>query len=400
MSRFGLRKLGLLTLLVVASSLASLLLAEAVLRWTTPAAYFVWSPGLQEVFRPGPDLMPGITGESRFFINELGLRGDTFSEAQTYRILALGGSTTECLYLDETEAWPRLVQEQLNYGRGEEQLTWVGNAGKSGLDTRHHIVQIERLLSQYVAIDAVLLLIGVNDLLMRLKLDRGDTPFPGVEQLDARAYDTFMSRAFSVWPAADSRHPSYERTELWRRLRILKRRYFDSLQPSLEQDRAGSIYETWRSYRENAASLRNALPDLSSALDAYAENVRSIVRIAQAKGVRVIFSTQPHMWRSGMPSEDRALLWSGGVGDYQEEAGHEYYSVEALADGIAQYNGRLLQTCREEHVECIDLERRIPKSRAVFYDAMHFNEAGSRRVAEILSEYLSQSLPPIARPPS
>ena len=47
-----------------------------------------------------------------------------------YRILTLGGSSTECLVLDQTEAWPQLLQDRLN--ETNKYQVWVGNAGQSG----------------------------------------------------------------------------------------------------------------------------------------------------------------------------------------------------------------------------------------------------------------------------
>ena len=81
------------------SLVLSLGLGELALRLSSPERYYVWEPGTRQIFRPMPSIMPGIVGESRFFINEHGLRGDPFSPGQGYRILAVGGSTTECLYL-------------------------------------------------------------------------------------------------------------------------------------------------------------------------------------------------------------------------------------------------------------------------------------------------------------
>jgi hypothetical protein len=66
-----------------------------------------------------------------------------------------------------------------------------------------------------------------------------------------------------------------------------------------------------------------------------------------------------------------------------------FYSVEALAEGMAAYNGRLLEICRQRQVECIDLATLLPKDTTVFYDDAHFNESGAKQVARIVADYLS-----------
>ncbi|MFP5285428.1 MAG: SGNH/GDSL hydrolase family protein, partial [Thermoanaerobaculia bacterium] len=226
-----------LTLVSLALFLA---LGEIALRLLSPDRYYVWEPGTRQIFRPMPSIMPGIEDESRFFINEHGLRGDPFSPGQEYRILAVGGSTTECLYLDETEAWPRLLQERLGPG------VWVGNVGRSGQMTRNHVVQVEKLIRQYPRIDAVLLLAGVNDLMRHLKGDRREKDL--------------MTASFAVLLGQGGLMP----VEIRRRLRMAWKRYLEP-RSELIQDDAGKVYMKWRSHRRSASRLRESLPDLSAA---------------------------------------------------------------------------------------------------------------------------------------
>ena len=70
-----------------------------------------------------------------------------------------------------------------------------------------------------------------------------------------------------------------------------------------------------------------------------------------------------------------------------------YYTAEALARGMAAYNKRLLDICAERQVECIDLATALPKDTTVFYDDVHFNESGSKQVAQILADYLLRHAP-------
>ncbi len=149
--------------LILVSVAIALVSGELVLRAMTPDEYYVFPPGLERTFRPVPDTMPGVNGNSRFIINEDGIRGPKFSDEDAFRILVVGGSTTECLYLDQTETWTQLLQDMLNAQRPGSHI-WVGSVGKSGLDTRHNRLQVERLLGQYDRIDLVVLLEGVNDM--------------------------------------------------------------------------------------------------------------------------------------------------------------------------------------------------------------------------------------------
>ena len=148
----------------------TLLVSETVLRLVYPIGYSIFAPHLNTIFKPIPNVMPGVSGESQFITNSQGIRGDELTSAQTYRILAIGGSTTLCDYLDQFEAWPFLIQNTLNNSAGHHH-SWVGNAGKSGKTTRHHIMAMKYLPLKEMKIDAVVLLIGINDLSKRLSRD-------------------------------------------------------------------------------------------------------------------------------------------------------------------------------------------------------------------------------------
>jgi lysophospholipase L1-like esterase len=363
-----------------------LAVAELALRLAGGHASYVWTPNLRRVLRPQPGVAPGIEGESRFTINRWGIRGDPFSREQTYRFLALGGSTTECLFLDDTEAWPRLLQDLLN-ARLHTNGIWVGSAGKSGGTTRHHVVQLQKLLPQYPRMDAVLLLVGVNDLHLGL-MDEGPEPVD-YDRPESAAYRRLEAAALPAGPGWDADYPWFKRTELWRRVRAA--RYALRGAPAekrLVQDEAGKFYAELRGARAQAAT-RERLPDLAGALDEYERNLKAIIRIARERGVRVVFMTQPVLWRADLPDDMRRLLWMGGAGDFAASEGKEFYSVAALADGMAQYNRRLVDVCAREGVECVDLAAALPRDLSVFYDDAHFNEAGARRVAECLADYLA-----------
>ena len=393
---------GALTLVSVA---VAVVCGELVLRAITPDRYYVFPPGLERTFRPVPDTMPGINGNSRFIINEDGVRGPSFSDQDTFRILAVGGSTTECLYLDQAEAWPQLLQDMLNAEREQSDI-WVGNLGKSGHDTRHNKLQVERLLDQYPRIDVVVLLQGVND--MRFWLNSFDN-----EELAAQRYVTdeaVLDQAFATrpgrtvefvrkgdhqsWQCVSCEEPFYKRTEIWRRLRILKRAYFGSGEEAIVQDEAGDIYLTARRRRREAVK-ENRLPNLASGLAAYARNLEGIIDAVQSRRARVVFMTQPSIWRSDLPPDLDSLLFMGGPigGDFYETAQKRdaYYSVSVLADAMKQYNDEMLRVCQARGVLCLDLASQIPKDTSSLYDDVHFNEAGSAKVARALADFLTKS---------
>jgi lysophospholipase L1-like esterase len=362
------------------AGLVALAAAEAALRALAPDArrFCVWPPGLERTFHPDPALMPGIDGTSEFRISSLGLRAREAAPAgaASPRVLAVGGSTTECLYLDQAEAWPALVE------RGLGSTAWVGNAGVSGRHTRDHVVQLVHLLPEIGALDRIVLLVGVNDLM--LVLGQGDAYDPrGLDAPGER--ERALRRAFAVLPRTldPARFP--RGTELWRRVLVPLK---DRLVPAQAQDDTGAIYATWRAHRAGASRWIDALPDLAPALAEYERTVRELARLARAAGARPLFVTQPCLWSAAPPPAHEALFGMGGVGDYQKVEGAPYDTARALALGMARDNARLLAVCTEIGADCLDLAALMPPDGEAFYDDVHFNEEGARRVAAAVTEAL------------
>jgi len=369
-------------LLLCFSIVIILLVSEAVLRFAFPAGYYIYPPHLKHIFIPYQNVMPGISGESVFITNSLGLRGDELNAAHTYRILTIGGSTTICDFLDQSETWPFLLEKTLNENTLNNNV-WVGNAGKGGMTTRSHIVAMKYLPLKEMKIDAVILLIGINDLNKRLSRDNRYDPNwlskPTAEKI-------LLNNTFSNPIHPDM--PFFKKTALWQLLIRGKKTLFENADKGNALDKAGEIYITWREHRQKATEIRNELPDLSSALGEYAANINKIIDIAEEKSVRLIFMTQPTLWNPELPKHLADLLWLGGIGDFQKESGKPYYSVEALQKGMEAYNNVLLQICHQRALECINLSSILEKDTSVFYDDVHFNESGARKVSNVVAKYM------------
>ncbi len=97
---------------------------------------------------------------SRFSTNSLGIRGPEFSDADSYRILCVGASATECLYLDDGKTWPAVLM--LILGDGDPRI-WVGNVGCSGTTAPQHALLLEQL-PEAKMVDCWVVLCGINDL--------------------------------------------------------------------------------------------------------------------------------------------------------------------------------------------------------------------------------------------
>ena len=158
------REIILKAVLIATSILLSVFIAELVLRVVQPdtTKRFVWQPNLQHTFYPDSTIFYGIHGASNFSINAQGLRGENFETNSTQKYLCLGGSTTECLYLDNGETWQYHLQEQLNHQSPitNHQFT-ISSIGKSGCATGENYIQLKYFVPQLGKIDGVIMMVGL-----------------------------------------------------------------------------------------------------------------------------------------------------------------------------------------------------------------------------------------------
>ncbi len=381
--------------LAAAILVGGVLVLELIARRLVPAPddFYIWPPNLERTFTPDQEILPGTSPRAWFRTNAFGLRSYNPSPNDDYRILVLGGSAAECLYLNQRETWPRLVLENLNRARPGFQ-TWVGNGGRSGQTSRDHIFHLRYLPLRALDIDAAVILIGANDLQLRLQQDDSYDPGylerPGAElaQID-RAFLSVPYR-FITPPL-----PFYKKTGLWRAARRVARRFLGER----PQDPRGEVIALWRRYRRDSPGRIDRLPDMEIGLREYLTNLKTIADLASKRGIRLIFVTQPALWKEGMSEDEEKLLWGGGVGFYKNRPGQPYYTPRALARGLESYNRILVAACRQWGIECIDLAADYPRTTECFYDDCHFTIRGSELAAGKISAYLLNTPPYRSRAP-
>ena len=356
-----------------------------------PTIASVWPPATQWVSHPTAWGVTGVAGTTRFTTNEIGLRGPSLPrEGKPYKIVTVGGSTTECLVLDDSKEWPHLLMEGLN-DRHKNLPVWLANAGVSGHTTVHHLMVLKSL-PIFKQVDMVILLLGLNDLEATLADDGG--PSQAQLELDTEAFRQIMVG----FGARGVYHPVYKRLRLYQYAERAK----VSLLGKVRRPSTGSPMawlEMWR--RRRAAGKLVPLPDLRVGLDEYRQRVQRIFDQCRTLQVRCLFLTQPVHWRRGLTPEEEASLWTGWIGPLRADTpGLGYVSAVELETAMNAYDRVLLEMCQEEGQECFDLASTIPKNGTVFYDDDHYTEAGARIVADRLLDYLLANPPFSTQGPS
>lgn len=302
---------------------------------------------------------PGQRVTTTFSTNEFGLRGASLAASRgAFRIVAVGGSTTESYWQDDADAWPHRLEAGLAQARGS--AVWVQNAGMAGHTTAEHLLTLESSPVAPLA-DLVIVLPGVNDLTAMLALDGA----PTASTVQTRAEEAFGLR------------PLYSRSAVYKFLRL-----FGS-DEAMRYD-GKDFFDASRQRRRQGAVV--SLPSLDTGLREYADRLTAVAEQCRAGGRRCLFLTQPTLWDEALDPNDTALLWLGWVGPQLAERG--YVAVADLRVAMDRVNETTLRVARDQHVEAFDLAARIPKSSRYFFDDCHYTDAGAALVAESVAAYL------------
>lgn len=305
-------------------------------------------------------------------MNALGLRGDELdlSEHRTARVVALGGSVTECLLLGDRDAWPRRLQDILAERLGRR--VWVGNAAKSGEQTLDYVAHARVLLPQ-IQPDLVIVMPGGNDLQAAVE----ERLLP----LDLSTPDAVARYAERLYEPRDAHSLGPSLVSDWLERRLTRSTM--DITPFYERMAA----------RRRAARPLDEIPGLDDALDVYRANLTQLVAaLGQLRPrPRVLLLTHAALWKPEMTDRERAVLWAGYTCMECQDA--SYYAPHALARALAAFNRETLAVCAASGVACYDLEAQLPRTLDNFYDDAHLREAGAQLVARRVGEAIvSQGL--------
>jgi lysophospholipase L1-like esterase len=341
------RQTAALLAVLIAIVIVMALLAEAALRIRQTIRYGQTSEeSLESINRVDPAtglrLMTAGAYSSRLSINSLGLRGPEIPVAKpdgTFRVAFLGASAIFCAEVSsDAMVWPSLVIDRLRAASPGQAFDFV-NASIPG----YTFAAMQKLLENVVAPlkpDLVVIYEGHNDM---------------TEVMAAAA-----RRQGIVFDAGDSGLSWLSRYSL-----------FDYL---VEKNIV--IMHRQRMAASDSEKLRVPSDTFATA---YEERFTALVRAARAVANQVVLVTFSARLRSEQSPEEKK---QAGVTDL-------YYMPYRTPDDIirdyAAVNEAMRRVARREGAELIEAATAIPGDRQHFVDSVHFSDAGSRMMADIVA---------------
>jgi lysophospholipase L1-like esterase len=331
------------------------------------------TPNYQMTVTAEPGL-PGVSGTATFSTNNVGFRGEALARPKPpreYRIFLVGGSTTECHVLDDTQALHAALQQRLRaqVGPGGPRVV-VYNAGKAGDKSTDHVAVVTQRLV-HLEPDLVVVFAGINDL--RAAVHRFD--YLHLAESSQAKYTLPLLVKFA---ATEFQIP--------RRLWAIQHGF--RLQGERERLEAITTTTDCRLKADLAAS--KPFSDLAPHTDLppYRRHLQTLAGAARAHGFALVFMTQATTWNSQVDPEARRWHWLGYLDGVR-------YREDALHRALESYNDVMREVAAEADAPLLDLAVRLPKSLEYFYDDVHFNVRGAATAAAALADILAaRGLPP------
>lgn len=306
-----------------------------------------------------------VAGDERLRINRWGYRGGDIEQEKgenTYRIFVIGGSTVFCDRLDFEDSHPRILERLLQESYPDIHIE-VQNAGMHAHTSQHTLIKYLSRIHDFHP-DLVIFYHAVNDMCHSF------TP-PVLSAGEYRAdYGHFYGALGKVVnDYVDGRGSGF-----------------------LLDDRiAGFFRRYWFSdFRQDSDFIRRLKPrqvpvDSWNSLPSFERNLRHMVQLLRADGVKAVMASQPYLYRAEMTEEEQQRCWIPRESCRWQ---FERPDMASMADGLERYNAVSRRVAAEMEVPYVDLEPLLPKSLEYFRDGVHYTGEGSRIVAEAFAELI------------
>jgi lysophospholipase L1-like esterase len=308
------------------------------------------------------DIIRSLDPEVTVTRNALGFRGANppadFRDQLT--IVTIGGSTTQCFFLNEDQTWTARLGQRLEKSF---RPVWINNAGLDGHSTHGHLV----LLEDYIVPlrpKVALFLVGVNDI--------ASASLSDFDAENIRSGIRFGSFKAFVKSASAYSEVAALGLNLYRSLTAYRA---GLTHHQVDLQKQGYLDVSEASEKEYIATYGGQY------LKDYEARLRRIIDLCRRAGIEPVFVTQPML--TGFGTDDVT-----GVDLARVKANGPYQTGKMYWDLLEVYNDSTRHVGREEGILVIDLARQLPKTSRYFYDFIHYTPQGAQAIADILYQSL------------
>jgi lysophospholipase L1-like esterase len=268
----------------------------------------------------------------------------------------LGGSTTECMFVDEDHRFPYLVGKILERETGARINSY--NGGMSGNNTLH---AIDILVNKVIPLkpNVVVFMENIND------------------------QSTLLYEG-TYWNRNSARSP----LETLKKRQLVGKLLKEIFIPNLNNAYRNLQKTLAREEEDEFAGARGKKLTIDQAglVHQFAMNLQTLVCICQAQAIVPVLMTQANRITDHPDPVVAAYIGRDG-----RDSGISYPKFKELYDA---FNDTIREVGRKNHVMVIDLAREVDPDKKYLYDLVHFNDAGSQLAAQIIAARLKGVMAP------
>jgi hypothetical protein len=271
-------------------------------------------------------------------------------------LVFLGGSTTECMFVDEENRFPFVAGVILEQETGKKINSY--NGGMSGINTLNCIdILVNKVLPLKPRV--VVFMENINDLSTLL--------YEG----------TYWNK--NTWRSPIQTLHKRESLAL-----LLKEIYI----PNITAAYKNLTLTLLRGEQDQFAAYRGKKPqvDKDKLNQEFAMNLQTIVDICKVRGIIPVLMTQANRITDRPDQVVKTY-----VGRFGEHASLGYKDFKEIYDS---FNATIRQVGQRNQVLVIDLAAEIPPDKTYIYDMVHLNDTGSRYAAGLIAARLKSVIAP------
>jgi lysophospholipase L1-like esterase len=294
--------------------------------------------------------LPGISGRQSVTTDLKGFRTTKniqYDKGDTFRVFAVGGSTTEQIYLDDKKTWTHLLQQDLSDSLSSN--VEVINTGVSGLRAEHHLATL-KYISQYHP-DLVIFLVGINDWNKHIKSNFHNPLSINLKTLDKTWLGQLLMASKSYFVAVND--DKYER----------------KVNGDSYKDKRNSLSkEIVKSFRPGSIS------------NFYKKSLLEIKNVCRKSSFKCMLVTQPSGYKKEAADDFKKGFWMTPPNQTYTLL---FDDMVYLAD---LYNNYLISFSYENDIAMCDAANKLDASYENFYDDTHFNTNGANNMKSVLAD--------------
>ncbi|MHC4472710.1 MAG: SGNH/GDSL hydrolase family protein [Planctomycetota bacterium] len=270
---------------------------------------------------------------------------ETAKGEREFRVLCLGGSTTENARLPREKRYPSVLQAMLreDYPKYEVEVL---NGGMGWYATRHSLINYTNYCRKFRP-DVVVVMHAINDICRSFSPPR----------LAIGEYKDDYSHYYAA--SINGANPQTFESAVLRRLSEV---WFHSVS---ETDLPMSAYRS---------------------LPSFEDYLETLLFYIKADGAECLVVEQPFIYRPDLGARERKSLWLNKQSCIDEDG--VYPSPASLEKAMDLFNSRARQICSRRKVPFVETVKHFKRTAEHFVDDVHYTEVG----AEILADLVRDSI--------